>query len=341
MQDISRLPLVAEPDIAQAPGLVFAYRGGPGVRSEKLHPAALPNAIASHEGWVWVHVDLIDKRVNGWVSTICALPDGARFILDGHDSSLALGAQDGFIHGVVADVLGGLERQSSNLGRLHFAVSGRLLVTGRRHSLAAVEETRRALEAGAAPDDALALFGMIVLAFCRNTTQQLVEASAELDHVEDRLVADRLSDERQQLKAIRRLAVSLHRPVSTLVSLFDDEECAGWPLPKASLDMLARLATRLSRLDREIMTLNDRARLLQEEVASEIADDSNRSLRALAVMSALLLPGTLVAGVFGMNIEELPLAHTPHGLLAVLGLGAAATVLFYWLLRRAGASLRL
>ncbi len=83
-----------------------------------------------------------------------------------------------------------------------------------------------------------------------------------------------------------------------------------------------------------------RARLLQEEMAAELADESNRSLKAMAVMSALLLPGTLVVGIFGMNTAGLPFTHGDAGFFWAMFVGIAATVLFYWLLRRAGVSMR-
>ena len=57
-------------------------------------------------------------------------------------------------------------------------------------------------------------------------------------------------------------------------------------------------------------------------------------------MSALLLPGSLVVGVFGLNTGGLPLSDSPAGFIAALGIGIAATAFFYWALLRAGASLR-
>src|SRR5690606_17859117 len=116
---------------------------------------------------------------------------------------------------------------------------------------------------------------------------RLKEAAALLDAVEDRLVTERLSDERRSLKEVRRLAVSLHRPVAGMVALFEEEAREDWTLSEHAHAVLGRLSMRLERLDREIVMVNDRARLLQEEMAAELADESNRSLRAMAIMSAL------------------------------------------------------
>ena len=219
-------------------------------------------------------------------------------------------------------------------------MTDRLLVTGRRHALAAVEEVNKALSQGFQPATAFELFGAIVLAFCASASRRLALATKRLDEVEDRLVTERLADERRRIKEVRRLGVSLHRPIAAQVALFQDENRDGWELSAGAHEILGKLAARLKRLDREVVMVNDRARLLQEEVAAELADESNRSLKALAVMSALLLPGTLIVGIFGMNTEGLPLTHTHGGFLLAMLLAGGATGLFYWLLLRAGADLK-
>ncbi|UCI08745.1 CorA family divalent cation transporter [Mesorhizobium sp. B1-1-8] len=341
MNDASHMTLLAWDDSRHhAPGLVWAYRGTAGGPPEPLLPKDIKAALAAPDGWVWLHVDLIDQRAHAWINHACALPHSAHAILEGHEDSMALAHESGVVHGIAADLHSEMARRSTTIGRLHFAVTDRLLVTGRRHSLAAVEEVHKALSEGFQPATAFELFGAIVLGFCKNASERLNAATKQLDEVEDHLVAERPADERRRIKDVRRLAVSLHRPISAQAALFQGEDRSGWELSAGAHEMLGRLAARLERLDREVVMVNDRARLLQEEVAAELADESNRSLKALAVMSALLLPGTLIVGIFGMNTAELPLTHTHGGFILALLLAAGATGLFYWLLLRAGANLR-
>ncbi|NNU60594.1 transporter [Ochrobactrum soli] len=322
-------------------GLVGAYHKRPDHAVVELKADEVDAALAAQDGWVWLHVDLVDQRSQGWLSERCALPASARAILEGHDDSLVLSHEAGTIHGVIADMHQDMERMSTTIGRLHFAVTGGLLVTGRRHPLEAVDRVRHSFASGFCPATAYELFEAVVTAFCKNTAIRLNEASKMLDTVEDRLVTERLNDERRDLKEVRRLAVSLHRPVAGMVALFEEEDRLDWTLPEMGHAVLKRLSMRLERLDREIVMVNDRARLLQEEIAAELADDSNRSLKVMAVMSALLLPGTLIAGIFGMNTAGLPFTGDGSGFGWAIVLGVGATALFYWLLRKAGISLRL
>ncbi|MDX8523198.1 CorA family divalent cation transporter [Mesorhizobium sp. MSK_1335] len=341
MNDASHLTLLAWDDSRHhAPGLIWAYRGNADAPAQPIAPKDIEAAIAAQDGWVWLHVDLIDQRAHSWISQACALPQSAHAILEGHEDSMALAHEKGVVHGIAADLHGEIGRRSTTIGRLHFAVTDRLLVTGRRHSLAAVEEVNKALSEGFQPATAFELFGAIVLGFCKSATGRLALATKQLDEVEDHLVTERLADERRRIKDVRRLGVSLHRPISAQAALFQEENRAGWELSAGAHDILGKLSARLKRLDREVVMVNDRARLLQEEVAAELADESNRSLKALAVMSALLLPGTLIVGIFGMNTEGLPLTHTHGGFLLAMLLAGGATGLFYWLLLRAGADLK-
>jgi Mg2+ and Co2+ transporter CorA len=87
-------------------------------------------------------------------------------------------------------------------------------------------------------------------------------------------------------------------------------------------------------VERDAGALQDRARLLYEEIGSRVADRTNRSLSALTVISTLLLPPTFLAGAFGMNVGGLPWAQNPHGFWVTMGLCAALVAVSYVVLRR-------
>ena len=97
-----------------------------------------------------------------------------------------------------------------------------------------------------------------------------------------------------------------------------------------------KLVQRLDALDQEVLSVQERARLLQEEIGARLSEETNRSLSALAIVTALFLPPTLVTGIFGMNTTALPFSDSPHGSVWAIGLAVGAAGLAYWLLRRLG-----
>jgi Mg2+ and Co2+ transporter CorA len=163
----------------------------------------------------------------------------------------------------------------------------------------------------------------------------LEHLASQLDGIEDMVLVDDERDERRQLGRVRRTGVHLHRQLTGLRALFDRfrrSEEVGPALTAA----MARLAQLLEGLDQEVVALQERARLLQEEIASKLSEKSARSLQTLTMLTALFLPPTLVAGIFGMNTGGMPFADSPLGTLLATGVGVLSAALVYWLLRRFG-----
>ena len=76
---------------------------------------------------------------------------------------------------------------------------------------------------------------------------------------------------------------------------------------KPALQLRAgKLAQRLDGLDHTIVEMRERSRLLQEELHLKIEEQGNDNIRVLSVLTALLMPPTLVTGIFGMNTKGLP-----------------------------------
>ncbi len=88
---------------------------------------------------------------------------------------------------------------------------------------------------------------------------------------------------------------------------------------------------------RDIGALQERIKLLQDESAARVAEENNRSLFLLTMVTVLALPINLVSGLFGMNVGGVPFNQHPIGFWLVLSLIAAGTGLIAWLaLRRLG-----
>lgn len=340
------MPLTSDifPGRETAPGFLWAFAGTAEGETRRVPIEDLGEALAGPR-WVWVHVDLLDQRARNWARTFCGLsPETA--LLDGPDAPVSFERVGGEIRGVCADFNLDFLRVSDSVGQFGFVAREGLLVTGWLHPLAGIDATRAAASEGARFGSAFAVLAAIVAGFGRAATARLRLAEKDLDRVEDQLLAARAPDERIVLKQVRRVVLALHRPVAAMMRLLDDDIEEGAEdedaAPRERRDgaaAIAEMSTRLGSLDQTLRAVNDRAKLLQEEMAAELADESNRSLRALTVMTALLMPGTMVAGVFGMNTGGLPFEGPYWGTGAALLLVIVSTFAFYRILIRLGASL--
>ena len=61
--------------------------------------------------------------------------------------------------------------------------------------------------------------------------------------------------------------------------------------------------------------LQERIKLLQEEIAAQVNENNNRSVFILTMVTVLALPINIVAGLLGMNVGGMPLAQHEHGFL--------------------------
>ncbi len=319
---------------AQAlPGLISAFRSKADGVAEEL--AVDRPIVEDADGWLWLHFNLADARACHFLRSTSYLPLTARALLVAADEHQQLHASDDCLYGVFPDLVCGLEGITEELGFLHFAMTERLLISGRRRALSGIETTRNALRSGHKAPTVAALLDTIVEHVVDAVDRFADDVARKLDRIEEKILAEDVSEGGQMLVRIRRTTVRLHRQLVILRSLI---QRLGLDLgQKFALGLATKtLGQRLDWLDAEIVSLRDRAQLLQEEVTIKTAEQTNRNLHVLAIVTTVFLPATLIAGVFGMNVGGLPLTQSGHGFLwsMVILVGASAAV--FWLLKRSG-----
>jgi zinc transporter len=81
-------------------------------------------------------------------------------------------------------------------------------------------------------------------------------------------------------------------------------------------------------------TLQERIKLLQEEIAALVNEDNNRSLFVLTIVTVLALPINIIAGLLGMNVGGVPLAQHEHGFWIVVAVIVTFTAIAGWVAYR-------
>lgn len=323
-------PLKADADL---PGLSFAFRFVDG-EAQPLSGRDLAHVLTEPGGWIWLHFSLTDAQARDWIAHQAPLPERARDILLSEDEHQLLEPIEGGVAGVFADLLREFAGEAPDLGRLRFALTDTLVVSGRRAALGAIQRTLDAMGKGKRLPDAVALLEEIVSHFADAVALVAQELADTLDTIEEGLIDDATGNERLKLGPARRTAVRLHRQLSALRLLFRRWSLPGDPALPARVGATAgRLAQRLDGLDYEITAIQERARLLQDEIAAKLAADTNRHLFVLTVITAFMLPPTLVGGVFGMNVSDLPFTKEPGGFYWAMALTIGSVVLVYAFMR--------
>jgi zinc transporter len=156
-----------------------------------------------------------------------------------------------------------------------------------------------------------------------------------LDKIEDQLLAGRLATKRSRLGGLRRVLVRLQRLLAPEpAALFRLLQTPPVWMASDDVQQLGAATEEFSVVLRDMQSLQERIKLLQEEIAASVNEDNNRSLFLLTIVTVLALPINILAGLFGMNVGGIPLADDSHGFWILLALVMGFTVGAGWIALR-------
>lgn len=302
----------------------------PGQESPQIEP--------TDGGYVWVHLNAADLRYRDWVAARDRIPQEARALLIDQDSHQRLDADEHALWGVISDYGRDLAQEEDVLRPLRVVVTDSCIVTARRYAVESTAAIRQAALGGRRLRAPLELFEALV-------TQSLVAMDVGLDRllakfnkIEDRVLDDEAPDERRELGALRRQTIRLRRELADGQRVFSRAAFSPRVAPP-TYAALRRLTQRFDSLQQELQAVEERARLLQDEIVSNFTAETNRQLYVLTILGTLLMPPTLVSGIFGMNTKNLFFAESEQGTLyaaAICAASAAAAFLALFWIRRGG-----
>ncbi len=318
------------------PGLVWAFRIHADGSAESLLVGA-PIAFA-HDGLLWLHFNLADGQALHWLATAgLDIPAQARQLMLSKDNYQQLHSSDDSVYGVLSDLMRDIAETTDETGYLRFAMTERILISGRHHALCAVDTTRRALEGGHRIESVAALLETIVENVADAMDRVADRVALALDEIEEQVLSSDAVDLRQNLGRLRRTCVRLHRQLSGLRVVFHRFEQKNHIDLKPALQLRAgKLAQRLDGLDHTIVEMRERSRLLQEELHLKIEEQGNDNIRVLSVLTAVLLPPTLITGIFGMNTKGLPFTELDSAFLLASLLMVMSSLAAYLIMKRIG-----
>lgn len=284
----------------------------------------------------WLHFNLADHGTRLWIERVPALPEPVRELLLAMDSHQRALVDDGAVGCVLHDFERDFDiADTERVGALRVALTPGLMLTCRAHPLRSADVARKRLERSAtAPGPAQAL-DLLIGAIVETMTDIARNLALQVQHAEDLFLEGRGPPAARELIHVRRRLAQLHRLLSGMRAVFLRlEEDEG--LPGALLTTVEKLAQRLLSLDADILDGQRQLHLLREEIDMQQTQRTNQNLYILSILTALMLPATLVTGIFGMNTGGMPLMQTGHGTLIATLVAAGAAGASYCLLRWMG-----
>ncbi|MGB9988278.1 transporter [Pseudoduganella rhizocola] len=318
-------------------GLVCGYLFGRGAPL----PIGAGEAIAwlcrdTPEGeFLWLHFNLANTASEKWLHDHTALAQEFYDSLHDGARSTRIEQADDTLVAVVNDVLHDFSFEASDISSLCLSVDRRLVVSARRKPLQSIERLRQAVHRGETMASTMELLTHLLRDQADVLTRIVRDATLKVDGIEDKLLSGKLQYKRAGLGSLRRVLVRLQRLLA--------------PEPAALFRLLQRPPAWVAAQDRQelresseefavvlndIAALQERIKLLQEEIAAVVNEANNRSLYVLTIVTVLALPINIIAGLLGMNVGGIPLAGDDSGFWIIAGIVAAFTVIAGWLALR-------
>ena len=319
-------------------GLVWGFLMTPGSRAQPIDTAAALAWMQDHEDqqqFIWLHFNLSNTASENWLKRHVSLAhEFYETLHQGSPSTRIELAENTFI-AVVNDVLHDFAYEASDISTLWLSVAQNVVISARRTPLQSIERLRNAVKNGEAIRSPVEL----LIHLLRDQADVLVkivrDAARRIDEIEDTLLAGRLTRKKEDIGPLRRVLVRLQRLLA--------------PEPAALFRLLQRPPAWMTDLDtqelrqsteefavvlNDISSLQERIKLLQEEIAARVNEENGRSLFVLTIVTVLALPINIIAGLLGMNVGGIPLAQHVYGFWIVLGIVATFTFVAGWLVFR-------
>ena len=282
--------------------------------------------------FVWLHFNLADASAQPWMhSHLNLVPEFFEALREGSRSTRIEDAADHLI-AVVNDVAYEFSFDPSEIASLWMTVGPRLAVSARTQPLRSIDRLRQAVNEGCLFNSAAALLNHLLHDQGDVLVRIVRDATLQVDGIEDSLQLGRLQPKRADLGKLRRVLVRLQRLLApepgALFRLL--RQPPPW-ISAGDLEELRQSTEEFSLVLRDLAALQERIKLLQEEIAAQVGEQTNRSLFTLTVVTVLALPINIIAGLMGMNVGGIPLAQHPHGFFIVVLIVLAFAVIAGWL----------
>ena len=282
--------------------------------------------------FIWLHFNLTDTSAEKWMQANLSLPpEFFEALRVGSRSTRIEDASDNLI-AVINDVAFEFSFDPSEIASLWVNVSERVAVSARVLPLRSIDRLRLAVKDGAHISSSVELLthlindqGDVLVGIVRDATLQV-------DRIEDSLLVGRLRQKRADLGTLRRVLVRLQRLLApepgALFRLL--RQPPPW-ITAHDLDELRQSTEEVSLVISDLAALQERIKLLQEEMAAQVGEQTNRSVFTLTVVTVLALPINIIAGLLGMNVGGIPLAENSHGFFIIAVVVLTFTVVAGWL----------
>jgi magnesium transporter len=154
------------------------------------------------------------------------------------------------------------------------------------------------------------------------------------DDIEEEAIRGPQQSTPEAILKFKRSTLQIHRVMAPQREIINRLSRGEFPVIKQEAQIFYRdIYDHMVRIEDLNQTLRDRADSALATYLSSVSIQQNETMKVLSIVASIFLPLTLVAGIYGMNFENMPELEWSWGYFAVLGfMGtvAAAAMSWFW-----------
>lgn len=297
--------------------------------------AAAVEQWSPEDGILWVHLDIADPAVGGWLGTRAALPPGAiDTLLAGETRPRSLVTDEGILT-VLRGVNTNPGADPEDMVAIRIWIDQHRIISSQRRRLLSVEDVKESLNSGNGPHSAGSFLAALVERLADRIGGFVDTIEDRMDAAEEEISRGKQAGFRQRLSILRRQIAEVRRFLAPQRDALDrlTRQAGAW-LNDAEAYALRQESDRITRFLEDLDLARERAVVLQEELLSLIAQEQNARMYVLSVVAAIFLPLTFITGMLGMNVGGLPGLESPAGfvwsVIVMIVAAIALLVFFRW-----------
>ena len=287
--------------------------------------------------FLWLHFNLAHSATEKWLHDHTDSPEEFFESLHQGSRSTRIEHADQHLIAVINDVLHDFSFDPSEIATLWINLNSRLMISARRKPLKSVDHLRNAVNRGEVFHSPAELLTHLLRDQADVLTGIVRDATTKIDDVEDHFLSERMGRKRANLGELRRLLVRLQRLLAPEpAALFRLLQKPPVWMAENDVHELRQSTEEFSVVLSDMASLQERIKLLQEEIAAHVGEQNNRSLFLLTIVTVLALPINIIAGLMGMNVGGIPLSQDEHGFWIVVAIVVSFTILAVLFVYRRG-----
>ena len=276
------------------------------------------NNFSKEDGLLWVHLNYNSEESHRWLAEKSGLDSVVIESLTEQETRPRWYSKNNGLLVILRGVNLNPDSNPEDMVSIRLWIEPLKIISVRHRNLLAVEDIKNALQQGNGPENA----GEFLTDLINNLSVRMAKVIEELDNfvdnLEDNSIIHGRYDLRKEIANVRRKVIALKRYLypqrDVLLSLQSAK--VDW-LDELARSRIRESSDRITRFIENLDEIRDRTTVVKEQTETRLAEQMNKAMYIISIITAIFLPLGFITGLLGINVGGIPGAESHAGFVNV------------------------